>query len=96
VPVFLLRQLACQSGVWKGSSISFKNYISGECSPPLRQSKSCFIADTSWFCTLSGTGGTGQDEFGNVERHADGWYAVTKRGDWPAGISGAVLNEWKI
>lgn len=77
--------LSCQSGVWKsGSLAAFSNVIAGECSPEVGQTKTCYLADISWFCTLSGVGGAGEEEFGYVERRTDGWFAVTERRDWPA------------
>lgn len=85
---------SCQSGRWAGSGLSgLKESISGECAPGSWQAKICFIADLSWFCTLSGVGGAGESEFGYIERRYDGWYASTSRQDWPARYQWTCLDN---
>src|SRR5690606_8237076 len=88
--VWLRTQQSDNQGVGWGpwslitGSFGFSELISGECTPSIRQGLTCYLADPSWFCTLSGVGGAGEAEFGYVERRPEGWYAFTQRENWPA------------
>lgn len=77
--------LSCQGGVWKLSKgIGLSQQISGVCQPEYVSTKTCHLADASWFCTLSGVSGAGEEEDGNVYLSGGQWYIYTQRGAWPA------------
>ena len=67
-----------------GNGPIFTEVISGECSPNKNSELTCVIADLTWFCTLRGVGGAGDEEYGEVRRTATRWEAYTRRSGWPA------------
>lgn len=79
------RMLLCQSGMWrKPGGVGLSQQFSGTCQPPRSTAQTCYLADRTWYCALSGVSGAGQDEDGYIYLTGSGWFMYTYRGDWPA------------
>lgn len=79
------KTLSCQLGIWKApQGIGLTQQISGSCQPQRLSSQICSLADSSWFCTLTGVSGAGEEKDGYVYLSGKQWYMYTYRGAWPA------------
>lgn len=63
-----------------------RQVISGSCAASAGSSRTCSIADSSWFCSASGVQAMGQSEGGYVYQSGGHWYATTWRAGWGAAI----------
>lgn len=63
-----------------------RQVISGSCAASAGSSRTCSLADSSWFCSASGVRAMGEGEGGYVYQSGGNWYATTWRGGWNAAI----------
>ena len=77
--------ISCQNGQWKlNGGIGLSQQQSGICQPAYVSSMTCVLPDASWYCTLSGVSGAGEEEDGYVYLSGNNWYLYAQRGAWPA------------
>lgn len=67
-------------------------YITGVITPSYNSRGSKFIADTTWFCALTGLKAVGDVENATLVLKQNGWYMNYQRGGWPIVINWGCIK----